>query len=250
MLASASREYDDQQRLAALAVAEAERLAPRGSILVAQTVQQYQAAAIEVSMEALAAILAEQGIAQAADAVVQPVALLGGVQALSGMLDAADTNAAFARLVQTLVGDAQRTARAVDAFTRPAVTGYVRSLRPPSCSRCVILAGRVYTHSTGFLRHPQDDCLMTPTSDTIGPQLITDPMEAFEKGWIKDLSKKDTQAVLDGDNLASVVNVHRRGAGLSVGSSVTDQTSPQDLMAALTDRLDAFAALRSAGFIA
>ena len=58
MLAAASREYDQQQRLAALAVTEAERVSTRGPVFVARSVQQYQAAAIDLSLGSLDAVLA------------------------------------------------------------------------------------------------------------------------------------------------------------------------------------------------
>lgn len=252
MLTSARREYDLQARLTALAVNDAIRLTTRGSVAVAQSVNTYQAAAVALSLEALAGILAEQGISQAADAAVTPFGLLTGVQTVAGMLDKVSNEAGVVRLVQTFVRDASRTARAVDQATRPAVTGYVRSLRPPSCGRCAILAGRVYRYSQGFRRHANCDCLMTPTTQEIGPTLVTDSQEAFDNGWISDLSKADIEAVRAGADLAKVVNVRRRASGLTVGSSVVQRgkrLTPQGCLSLASDRTEALELLRKFGYI-
>lgn len=252
MLAAATREYDRQSRLTALALEQSKRLSTRGSLAVAQSLQQYQAAAVALSLEALGPILDEQGIDPAADARVVPTSLLTGVQATAGMLEQANGDIAFANLVQTLIRDASRTARAIDQATRPAVTGYVRSLRPPSCSRCAVLAGRVYRHSEGFQRHPRCDCLMTPTNQAIGPTLVTDPQEALDKGWIRGLSKGDKEALDGGADLGQIVNVRRKAAGLTVGSSVmvrAGRLTPQGCLMFASDRAQQLELLRRYGYI-
>ncbi|WP_419404267.1 hypothetical protein, partial [Micrococcus sp. F3Y] len=58
-------------------------------------------------------------------------------------------------LVKTTVTDAARVAAGADMAARPRVQGYVRMLNPPSCPRCVVLAGRFYRWNAGFRRHPQ-----------------------------------------------------------------------------------------------
>lgn len=247
MLAAAAREYDEQQRLTALAVITAERLATRGSQTVARAVNTYQAAAITLSLGTLGALLAEQGIDQSADATVAPASLLTGITATVGMLDAADSPQASVRLVKTLVGDAARTARAVDVATRPAVTGWVRYLRLPSCSRCVVLAGRVYRYSQGFQRHPGCDCGMMPTTHTLGRDLVTDPQTALDSGKVTGLSQADREALdLDAD-LGQVVNVRRKAAGLTIGSSVIQRKgrlTPQGCLMFGSDRADVLRLLR------
>lgn len=57
-------------------------------------------------------------------------------------------------LAQTMVQDAGRMAVGLAIASRPRVTGWVRMLNPPSCSRCALLAGRWYRWSSGFRRHP------------------------------------------------------------------------------------------------
>lgn len=56
-------------------------------------------------------------------------------------------------VVRTQVADAGRVADGVAVAARPR-TGYTRLLVPPSCGRCVILAGRYYRWNDGFARHP------------------------------------------------------------------------------------------------
>src|SRR5690606_27359908 len=57
-------------------------------------------------------------------------------------------------LAATQVADAGRLADQVSMTTRPVATGYVRIAVGATCSRCVVLIGRVYPYSTGFQRHP------------------------------------------------------------------------------------------------
>lgn len=57
-------------------------------------------------------------------------------------------------ITRTQVQDAGRVGTSVATAARPEVTGYVRMLTPPSCSRCVVLAGRWYRWDAGFARHP------------------------------------------------------------------------------------------------
>lgn len=58
------------------------------------------------------------------------------------------------KLVGTVIADTARQSMGLDIYSRPGV-GYVRMLNPPSCSRCVMLAGRWYRSNKGFRRHPR-----------------------------------------------------------------------------------------------
>ena len=85
-------------------------------------------------------------------------------------------------IAQTQVADAGRSAASVDTFTRPTVM-YTRMLNPPSCSRCSVLAGRVYRNNQGFMRHPRCDCVHVVTASEAAAKaegLIHDPYEYFE----------------------------------------------------------------------
>lgn len=134
-------------------------------------------------------------------------------------------------MVLSEVADAGRGAAGVQIAARPRV-GYVRMLEPPSCSRCVILAGRFYRWNQGFLRHPRCDCKHVPT-------MVTDQAEAFAKGLIDDpyeaftrmseaeqnrvFTNAGAQAIRDGADMYQVVNARRgmkyRGAFTSEGTS-------------------------------
>lgn len=252
MLTSVRSEYAEQTRITAAAVIEADRLASRGPVFVARSVQAYQAEAVALSLSTLTAILAEQGIDATQEAVVVPVSLLTPAADLARLLVATDSPAALARLVQTLVADARRTTRAVDAATRSAVTGYVRRITLPCCGRCAILAGRVYRYSEGFRRHPRCDCDPLPVDRANGVELVSDPMEAFERGRIRGLSQADIAAVAAGADLAQVVNVRRRAAGLTIGGSVmvrAGRLTPQACLNFASSRAEALELLRRFGYL-
>lgn len=251
MLASALREYRLQQRVAALAVSEVLRKGNRGRA-TARLLQTYQAAAVAVSLEGMDATLTEQGIATASAAEVNGAALVTDSTALSSMMSKAANDAALAQLVQTFVADAGRTARMVDSATRPAVTAHVRVVNPPACARCAILAGRVYRYSEGFQRHPRCDCTMVPTTEAIGPALTTDPKALFESGGIHGMSAADAEAVRMGADLGQVVNVQRKAAGLTEGSSVmyrAGRLTPNGCLSLASDREDALRLLTRYGYI-
>lgn len=252
MLTSSLDQYRRQQRITAQAVREARRVESRGAVAVARVVATYQLASAALALESAPHVLAEQGIAAPAEGAVSLSSLLTGPATIQMLENTADS-AAIDRLVATLLLDASRTAAVVDLGRRPVLTGYVRSLNPPSCSRCAILAGRVYRYSQGFQRHPFCDCLMTPTTDAIGKDLITDPSDLVERGLIRGLSKGDLQALDAGADLGQVVNVRRRAAGLTVGSSVMrrgGRLTPQAIMQLASDRTEVVALLRKFGYIA
>lgn len=251
MLRSAASQYVEQQQVAALGLSQARRAGARSTVQAAKVVNRYQAASALLALEFAPLILSEQGIPDRA--VGRPVvdALVTGA-ATAGLLDQAQTDAAFDRLVLSLIQDAGRTAASVDMATRPAVTGYVRSLRAPSCSRCAILAGRVYRYSTGFQRHPRCDCLMTPTNEASGKDLVTDPTDLLAKGQITGLSRADRQALNDGADLGRVMNVRSKKAGLSVGSSVTTRAgrpTPAGIYQMTSTKAEALTLLRRHGYV-
>ena len=77
-------------------------------------------------------------------------ALAGGLtmrQALAAGRDRLD------RIVAGAVRDSSRAVASVDVTARDSI-GYTRMLNPPSCARCVVLAGRWYRWNAGFDRHP------------------------------------------------------------------------------------------------
>jgi hypothetical protein len=122
----------------------------------------------------------------------------------------ADSEAWLDMAVQTALADAERDASSVAIAVRPNVEGWVRMLNPPSCDRCVILAGRWYPWSSGFQRHPLCDCRMVPAQEASSDPLLVNPRAAVEANQVTGLSVADRQAILDGANPASVINAKRK----------------------------------------
>jgi hypothetical protein len=194
-----------------------------------------------------ASALAEQGVYEAPAAFVDPsgfsgVAADGG--SLSGLLytaapyakeriaggmdAAAAKNAAAGFLMlrtRTAVADAARGAASVDVASRPR-TGYVRMLNAPSCSRCVILAGKFYRWNKGFQRHPGCDCRHVPSTENVAGDATTDPYAYFESlsGAEQDriFGAGSAQAIRDGGDMFQVVNARR---GMKPGGVTTEGTS-------------------------
>jgi hypothetical protein len=115
----------------------------------------------------------------------------------------------------TEVADAGRTAAGVGIASNRAVTGYVRTLSPPSCSRCVVLAGLVFKTDQAFDRHPRCDCTNVPISagGRRGATPLTDP-----KAYFRSLSEAEqarvftidgAKAIRDGADIGQIVNARR-----------------------------------------
>lgn len=128
--------------------------------------------------------------------------------------------------MHTQIADAARVATGLAVATRPGA-GYVRMLVPPSCSRCVILAGRFYRYSDGFLRHPKCNCRHIPAREDTAEDLRTDPMAYFGSLTTAQQDKLFTragaQAIRDGADINQVVNARRGAHGLDVAGRVRRQ---------------------------
>jgi hypothetical protein len=210
----------------------------------------HQATAAAQAMPVTTRMLAEQGIEEAAEALLNSPAFTTEVTAMTAMLEEIADAMAFDRLVESLVQDAGRAAEQVAATVRPQI-GYVRFLSPPSCSRCAVLAGRVYRYSTGFLRHPNCDCTMIPTS-VANPAAVEDPVDLMRRGLVTGISKADQKAIRDGADFGQVVNVRLRKAGLSTAGRVLGRRgrpTPEAIYAAATSREDAVERLIAAGYL-
>lgn len=250
MLQSAARYYQQQQALAALGVRAARRSASVEQ-LVGQ-VSAYQAASALLAEQGATAMLSEQGIDPAAVGAVNPSAFVTDRPSFVGMVQAAATDEAVDRMVATLVQDAGRSGMGATIAARPAVTGHIRYVNAPSCARCAILAGRFYRWSEGFQRHPRCDCQMVPSTQAAAPGLISDPLEAFNSGAVRGLSKADAAAIRDGADMSQVVNIHRKAAGLSAGSSVLargGRLTPEGIYRIAKTRAEALQLLSSNGYI-
>ncbi|SDC25618.1 VG15 protein [Actinokineospora iranica] len=120
--------------------------------------------------------------------------------------------------VSTEVGDAGRIAVQTAMIAEPQVAGYERIVRLPACGRCVILAGRLYRYSEGFLRHPRCDCGMRPVTheqwETENPHNHPDALFARMSTAQQDkaFGTGDAAAIRAGADMARVVNARRAGA--------------------------------------
>lgn len=137
------------------------------------------------------------------------------------------------RIARTQIADAGRVAAGVEVATRPRA-GWVRMLTPPSCDRCLVLAGRFYRWSDGFDRHPNDDCVSIPAAEDRAGDLRTDP-DAYLKNLTTEeqdrlLGKANAQAWRDGADLNQLVNA-KRGMSTTVDGVRTPVLTPEGLQA-------------------
>lgn len=202
-----------------------------------------------MSEQYVADALAEQGLDVSPSGSLVPLTFTTDARMLTDMIGPT-TN--VGRLVQSLVQDAGRSAESVATSARPSV-GHVRYLSPPSCSRCAILAGRVYRYSDGFKRHPGCDCVMIPSTEDAAPDLVSDPSDLMSQGLVTGLSKADRQAIADGADLNKVVNVRKRSAGLIESGRVlarAGKLTPEGIYRIASDQPAAVAMLRRFGYLA
>lgn len=209
----ATRYHAASALVATKAAADAARVRPRGLRFAWEILARSQVRQAAVAVEAVDLMLRQQDIAAEPEASLFAPAFTTSPDMFGAMVEEVDVDAEFERLVASLVQDAARAAQSVTTATRPRI-GHVRHLDPPSCSRCAVLAGRVYRWSEGFERHPGCDCVMIPTTLS-NPDLVHDPVELARKGQVTGLSKADRRAILEhGADFGQVVNVRQRSAGL------------------------------------
>lgn len=119
---------------------------------------------------------------------------------------------------RTLLADTQRSAAMVAGRSRYVHCGYVRGLTPPSCGRCVVLAGRP-CGSEPFERHPNCDCIAIPTSKTPNTAVTSanEYLDGLSDGQLaKTLgSRANARAWKDGADLNQLVNAYRRSGSVS-----------------------------------
>jgi hypothetical protein len=128
------------------------------------------------------------------------------------------------RILETQVADAARVGISVDSNTRKDIQWFVRTLTPPSCGRCAVLAGKITSNERAFLRHPRCDCINLPLGDKrLANQMVRNPMEYFDSLSAAEqrriFTKAGAAAINDGADIFQVVNA-RRGMS-TAGSFVT-----------------------------
>jgi hypothetical protein len=115
--------------------------------------------------------------------------------------------------VPSLIADANRGAVQATIASTP-VTGYVRMLNPPSCRRCIPLAGKWFRWNKGFQRHPGCDCRHIPMAENRAGDFTTDPYEMFnemtEDEQARIFGKANAQAIRDGGDIWQITNADAR----------------------------------------
>lgn len=127
------------------------------------------------------------------------------------------------RYVATETADAGRLASTAAAVLEPEIVGYERGVHLPACGRCIQLAGRLYRYSTGFLRHPNCDCIMHPVTrdrwrtnrPTNTPHALFDQMTSAQQD--KAFGIDAATAIRAGADISRVVNARRHGAVYTAG---------------------------------
>lgn len=228
MLATAEAHYARQQRISAAGLEAARRARFDTLDRLVITVMAAQLAASTEAVRAVPLMLAEQGINADPVESVTARGLVGWAsdgRDLPGLLDytrSPDVTAtAFDLIVATQLQDVARAAASVAITVRPSVAGYVRMLNPPSCSRCVVQAGKWFRWNQGFQRHPKCDCRHVPASEDTAGDLRTNPDAYFESlskvEQDKAFTKAGAEAIRDGADVGQVVNAR---AGMSTAQVI------------------------------
>jgi hypothetical protein len=217
--ASAAEDYLRRTELTEEAVRVVRRQASsRGAAWVAAVIAYYQLLAARQAAISVPSILAEQGISSAATAGVATAALAGVSSAGYPLAVPLQTLAGTAQLtafVATQVADAARNGAFLRMVATPSVTTWVRMLQPPSCPRCVVLAGKEFRSESiaAFERHPNCDCIAIPTDEAHADDLTTDPRAYFDSLSPEEqdriFTKAGAEAIREGADIGQVVNARR-----------------------------------------
>ncbi|MET9140567.1 hypothetical protein [Streptomyces parvulus] len=112
----------------------------------------------------------------------------------------------------TAIADAARTADQTAMAASRSCVAYIRVVQLPACSRCIVLAGQIYSRSEGFLRHPNCDCQTLPLAEKDWPDVPT-PEELFarldKEQQARIFTADGARAIRAGADLGQVVNARR-----------------------------------------
>lgn len=130
------------------------------------------------------------------------------------------------RIVATQIADADRGSVQVAMAANPRTRIYARVVHLPACGRCIVLAGKQYSYSEGFRRHPNCDCTIEPVTleqwhAMPGPMDLFNSMD--EKQQNKAFTIDGAKAIRMGADLGQVVNA-RRGM-----ETPTDRTTTEGM---------------------
>lgn len=260
------------QALAALGTSQATAAASAG-LYVGDVADEYghRDAAPRINPGAFAGIASDGR--PLASLLYQPaIATLGQIGAGAGVAGAlAGGGFVLDMIARTQVADAGRVADGVAIAARPQLQGYVRMVVGKTCSRCLVLAGRVYRWNQGFQRHPRCDCRHVPVTEDVPGDLRTDPKAYFHSldrhGQDELLGAAGAEAVRAGADLSQVVNARRGMQTASVfgrdvqvttegttirgaaGTARSPRLMPEQIFADAVGRDDAIRLLKRFGYI-
>lgn len=143
-------------------------------------------------------------------AVVEGKRLIEGGSTLSVALHGIEVT--LVMRTRTALADTQRNAAAIAGRSHDYYAGPVRCLTPPSCGRCVVLAGKP-SGPVAFERHPNCDCTVCYASDP------PEGCYADANSYLNDLddeqlahvlgSRANMRAWQDGADLNQLINAYR-----------------------------------------
>lgn len=120
----------------------------------------------------------------------------------------------------TAISDAARASSSVSMLATPR-TKYIRMVNPPTCARCLVLAGKTAHRPTmGFKRHPRCDCSQVAVYDwdrrknhPMYQSLYFNPDRYFEglseQDKIKLVGRAGAEAIAEGADMNQVINARR-----------------------------------------
>jgi hypothetical protein len=286
---AAAEQYTAQQSIAGVTVASINRLwsrmgedfdtswaGIRGQVIsVAET---GRVATVNTALPYTAAVLAETGMDAPAEGRLDGRRFLSSApdgRTVSGLFDQAPIKAKLAvaggastatalssagswlsTTALTLMADTRREVYAADIIQRPAVSGYVRMLNPPSCSRCIILAGKWFQWNTGFRRHPRCDCLHIPAAENASGDMRTDPYATFKSMSAEQqdrvFGRINAKAIRDGADIYRVVNIEQRGLATAKAAKkygTPSRLTVDDIYRRAGTRTNAIRMMREEGYI-
>lgn len=155
----------------------------------------------------------------------------------------------------TTLADTRRQVFHADVIQRRGL-GYCRMLNAPSCSRCVVLAGKWFAWNKGFLRHPRCDCIHIPAPESLAEDFTTDPTEYFNS-LSKDqqdaaFTRSGARAIRDGADVSRVVNVYQRGLATAKGAArfgTPSRMTVDDIYRTAGTRANAIRLLQTEGYV-
>ncbi|MFI6594987.1 hypothetical protein ACIBHX_01995 [Nonomuraea sp. NPDC050536] len=122
--------------------------------------------------------------------------------------------ASLTRIIATEIPDAGRAAVGAGITANRRFTTYIRMMRLPSCSRCIVLAGKTYPWSEGFARHDRCDCYhLAVVHDGTGDLPGETPQQVF-RGLTREqqdaaFGMAAAEAIRAGADIGRVVNARR-----------------------------------------